>query len=227
MSQKLASRLVAALLWLGTVLVTAPAHALPRHDPVPGGVAVVTLPAGFDWRADAGITLAVNQNMRYDQAVRAMKERAAFLGAYREAFRAMRNAVRDVFFPEGTWRLVRELGVNVHVPTPAEMKEWQIATRRIYARWKVGTHAGLVGKIEQVALARRFDRRGASAATIGPLALTRTEAAAYLRQHLPPNPGPAWTAVLNALTAGSVRAFISASASITPLTCSAIRCVPG
>ncbi|MCW5636488.1 MAG: TRAP transporter substrate-binding protein DctP [Rubrivivax sp.] len=46
---------------------------------------------------------------------------------------------------------VRALGVEVHVPTPAEQQAWQIATRRIYARWKVGTHAGLVSKIEQVA----------------------------------------------------------------------------
>jgi len=48
-----------------------------------------------------------------EMAIRAMKERAAFLVAYREAFREMRNAVRDVVFPEGTWRLSRELGVNV------------------------------------------------------------------------------------------------------------------
>lgn len=46
---------------------------------------------------------------------------------------------------------VRALGVEVHVPTPAELQTWQIATRRIYARWKVATHAGLVSKIEQVA----------------------------------------------------------------------------
>lgn len=46
---------------------------------------------------------------------------------------------------------VRGLGVDVHVPSAAEMQAWQIATRRIYARWKVQTHAGLVGKIEQVA----------------------------------------------------------------------------
>lgn len=46
---------------------------------------------------------------------------------------------------------VRALGVEVHAPTPAETQAWQIATRRVYARWKVGTHAGLVGKIEQVA----------------------------------------------------------------------------
>jgi TRAP-type transport system periplasmic protein len=45
---------------------------------------------------------------------------------------------------------VRALGVEVHVPTAAETQAWQIATRRVYARWKVATHAGLVGKIEQV-----------------------------------------------------------------------------
>jgi len=46
---------------------------------------------------------------------------------------------------------VRALGVDVHVPTPAETATWQIATRRVYARWKAQTHAGLVSKIEQVA----------------------------------------------------------------------------
>jgi TRAP-type C4-dicarboxylate transport system substrate-binding protein len=50
---------------------------------------------------------------------------------------------------------VRALGVEVHLPTPAEQQTWQIATRRIYARWKVGTHAGLVSKIEQVAEKKR------------------------------------------------------------------------
>ena len=42
------------------------------------------------------------------------------------------------------------LGVDVHVPTPAESTQWQIACRRVYARWKVATNAALVGKIEQV-----------------------------------------------------------------------------
>lgn len=46
---------------------------------------------------------------------------------------------------------VRALGVEVHVPSAAETQAWQIATRRIYSRWKVQTHAGLVSKIEQVA----------------------------------------------------------------------------
>ena len=50
---------------------------------------------------------------------------------------------------------VRALGVEVHVPTPAETLVWQIATRRTYARWKAQTHAGLVGKIEQVAAKTR------------------------------------------------------------------------
>ena len=45
---------------------------------------------------------------------------------------------------------VRALGVNVHVPTAAEMKEWQINTRRTYARWKVQIEPNLIGKIEQV-----------------------------------------------------------------------------
>jgi TRAP-type transport system periplasmic protein len=45
---------------------------------------------------------------------------------------------------------VRALGVDVHVPTPAEIAAWQIATRRIYSRWKVATNPGLVDKIEQV-----------------------------------------------------------------------------
>ena len=46
---------------------------------------------------------------------------------------------------------VRALGVDVHVPTAAETNAWQIATRRIYSRWKVQTHAGLVSRIVQVA----------------------------------------------------------------------------
>ncbi len=45
---------------------------------------------------------------------------------------------------------VRALGVQVHVPTPAEMKEWQIAARRVYARWKAQINPSLIGKIEQI-----------------------------------------------------------------------------
>ena len=50
---------------------------------------------------------------------------------------------------------VRALGVDVHVPTPPETQAWQIATRRVYARWKVQTDASLVAKIEQVAARTR------------------------------------------------------------------------
>jgi TRAP-type transport system periplasmic protein len=50
---------------------------------------------------------------------------------------------------------VRALGVEVHVPSAAETQAWQIVTRRVYARWKVGTHAGLVSKIEQVVQQKR------------------------------------------------------------------------
>jgi TRAP-type C4-dicarboxylate transport system substrate-binding protein len=45
---------------------------------------------------------------------------------------------------------VAALGVNVHVPTEAEMNVWQIATRRPYARWKAQTQPQLVGKIEEI-----------------------------------------------------------------------------
>jgi TRAP-type C4-dicarboxylate transport system substrate-binding protein len=50
---------------------------------------------------------------------------------------------------------VRALGVEVHVPTPAETEAWQIATRRTYARWKVQTQPDLVSRIEQVAARTR------------------------------------------------------------------------
>jgi TRAP-type C4-dicarboxylate transport system substrate-binding protein len=46
---------------------------------------------------------------------------------------------------------VRALGVEVIVPSAAETQAWQIATRRVYARWKAQTHTGLVSKIEQAA----------------------------------------------------------------------------
>jgi TRAP-type C4-dicarboxylate transport system substrate-binding protein len=53
------------------------------------------------------------------------------------------------YFAEDVER-VRGLGVNVHVPTPAEMEVWQIACRRVYARWKQQVNPSLIGKIEQV-----------------------------------------------------------------------------
>jgi TRAP-type C4-dicarboxylate transport system substrate-binding protein len=45
---------------------------------------------------------------------------------------------------------VAALGVAVHVPTAAEMVEWQIAARRPYARWKAQTQPVLVGKVEEI-----------------------------------------------------------------------------
>jgi TRAP-type transport system periplasmic protein len=45
---------------------------------------------------------------------------------------------------------VKALGVNVHVPTAAETNEWQIACRRIYARWKAQSGTQMVSKIEAV-----------------------------------------------------------------------------
>ena len=46
-------------------------------------------------------------------ATMAARIRAAFLGAYRDALREFRSGVREVLFPEGTWRWFRDLGVNV------------------------------------------------------------------------------------------------------------------
>lgn len=45
---------------------------------------------------------------------------------------------------------VSALGVQVHVPSAAEIAEWQIATRRIYARWKAQLGSTMVAKIEEV-----------------------------------------------------------------------------
>jgi TRAP-type C4-dicarboxylate transport system substrate-binding protein len=45
---------------------------------------------------------------------------------------------------------VKALGVQVHVPTPAEQAQWQIATRRTYARWKAQVNAPLLSKIEAI-----------------------------------------------------------------------------
>jgi TRAP-type C4-dicarboxylate transport system substrate-binding protein len=45
---------------------------------------------------------------------------------------------------------VKALGVDVHVPTPAETLEWQTATRRVYSRWKAQINPGLISKMEQI-----------------------------------------------------------------------------
>lgn len=47
-------------------------------------------------------------------------------------------------------KAVSALGVNVHVPTPAEMETWQVATRRTYARWKAQINPTFISKVEEV-----------------------------------------------------------------------------
>jgi TRAP-type C4-dicarboxylate transport system substrate-binding protein len=54
--------------------------------------------------------------------------------------------VRDSFAKDV--ELVRAAGVDVVVPTPAEMEAWQIACRRPYARWKAQINAPLITKFE-------------------------------------------------------------------------------
>jgi len=44
---------------------------------------------------------------------------------------------------------VRSLGVEVHVPTAAEIATWQAANRGVYAKWKQQVNPGLISKIEQ------------------------------------------------------------------------------
>ena len=58
-------------------------------------------------------------------------------------------AIVRKLFAEDVQR-VSALGVEVHVPTEAEMAAWQIATRRPYARYKAQTQPQLVTRIEEV-----------------------------------------------------------------------------
>ncbi|MFM1987442.1 MAG: transporter substrate-binding protein DctP [Pseudomonadota bacterium] len=55
--------------------------------------------------------------------------------------------VREVYAKDV--EAVRALGVDVTVPTPAEMDAWQIACRRPYARWKAQINPGLITKFEE------------------------------------------------------------------------------
>jgi len=65
-----------------------------------------------------------------------------------DAAREQTRLVRDMFAKDVD--VVRGLGVDVHVPTPPEMEQWQIACRRPYARWKAQIGAPLVSKVEEV-----------------------------------------------------------------------------
>ena len=68
--------------------------------------------------------------------------------AARDAARQQIGIVRKLF-AEDVDR-VKALGVEVHIPTAAELNTWQITTRRVYARWKAQINSALIGKIEQV-----------------------------------------------------------------------------
>ncbi|MBM3556274.1 MAG: C4-dicarboxylate ABC transporter [Alphaproteobacteria bacterium] len=50
---------------------------------------------------------------------------------------------------------VTALGVQVHIPTPDEMKAWQAICQPVYAKWKGTVGGGLVDKIEAVVAASR------------------------------------------------------------------------
>jgi TRAP-type transport system periplasmic protein len=69
-------------------------------------------------------------------------------GAAIDAAKQQTALVRKLF-AEDVER-VTALGVSVHVPTPAEMNDWQVATRRTYARWKAQINPQMVSKIEDI-----------------------------------------------------------------------------
>ncbi len=69
--------------------------------------------------------------------------------AAQEAARQQIALVRKLFADDVA--AVQALGVEVQLPTPAEMQVWRNATRGVYAKWKEATHPGLVTKIEAVA----------------------------------------------------------------------------
>ena len=69
--------------------------------------------------------------------------------AAQEAARQQVAIVRKLFADDVA--AVRALGVDVHLPTPAEMQAWRDATRSAYTKWKDAINPGLVTKIEQVA----------------------------------------------------------------------------
>jgi TRAP-type C4-dicarboxylate transport system substrate-binding protein len=65
-----------------------------------------------------------------------------------DAAKQQTRLVRDMFAKDVD--AVRALGVDVVVPTAAEMEQWKIACRRPYARWKAQIGAPLVSRIEAV-----------------------------------------------------------------------------
>lgn len=68
--------------------------------------------------------------------------------AAQDAAREQLQIVRKLFAEDV--EKVSALGVEVHVPTAAELVAWQAACREVFLRWKGRIGEGLVGKIEDV-----------------------------------------------------------------------------
>lgn len=68
--------------------------------------------------------------------------------AAQDAARQQIAIVRKLFAEDS--KAVSALGVQVHVPTDKEMAEWQLVTRRAYARWKAQIHPTFISKVEEV-----------------------------------------------------------------------------
>jgi len=70
-----------------------------------------------------------------------------------DAAKQQTKLVRDMFAADVV--KVGELGVQVHIPTPAEMEQWQAACKPVFAKWKSQVGSDLVSKIEAVVAASR------------------------------------------------------------------------
>jgi TRAP-type C4-dicarboxylate transport system substrate-binding protein len=81
------------------------------------------------------------------------QDQAVVREAGQEAARQQIAIVRKLF-AEDVDR-VKALGVDVHVPSAAELATWQAATKGVYAKWKAQVNPGLISKIEQVVGATR------------------------------------------------------------------------
>src|SRR4051812_14274794 len=77
-----------------------------------------------------------------------VQDQALVREAGQEAAKQQLAIVRKLF-AEDVDR-VKALGVDVHVPSAAELANWQNATKGVYAKWKAQVNPGLVSKIEQV-----------------------------------------------------------------------------
>lgn len=76
------------------------------------------------------------------------EDRKLVRDAAQDAAREQIKIVRTLFAKDV--ETVRTFGVDVYVPTPAEMDVWQVAVRRSYARWKAQISPRLVTRIEEV-----------------------------------------------------------------------------